>query len=108
MPELISRLIDVTCSAFDVQGHQITGGTRFAEDLGLDSIDCVELMIAIEDTFGIEFPDQDLPELTTISAVASYISRTVAQDRPAASQPPARFKVVHHPRPPLFGISSVP
>ncbi len=106
MPELTSRLIDITRRTLDVEGERITGATRFVEDLGLDSIDCVELMIAIEDAFGIEFPDEDLPELTTISAVGNYISRVVVPVGAARSLLSPRFEAVPGTRLPVLEFGS--
>ena len=73
MSQLATRLIDITCTTLEIDLDRVSASSRFVEDLGADSLDCVELMIAIEDAFGIEFPDEDLPDLVTITDVADYI-----------------------------------
>lgn len=46
----------------------------FAKDLGLDSLDIVEVVMAIEDEFAIEIPDQEADKITTIAQAVDYIS----------------------------------
>ena len=76
MPELTTRLIDITCSTLEIDSNCVSASSRFVEDLGADSLDCVELMMAIEDAFWIEIPDEDLDGLASITDVADYIRNT--------------------------------
>ena len=85
MPKLTDCLIDITCRVLRIEGTQVTRTARFAEDLGADSIDCVELMMALEDAFGIEFADDDVSELTTIDAVADYLRHRAAHKQAVRS-----------------------
>lgn len=89
MPELTARLIDITCETLQIDRRAVTATARFAEDLGADSMECVELMIAIEDAFGIEFSDEDVPGLTTIAEVACYIRQAAAGPPASATRQPA-------------------
>jgi acyl carrier protein len=76
MSEPTTRLIDITCTTLEIDSNCVSASSRFVEDLGADSLDCVELMIAIEDAYGIEFPDEDLSDLVTIAEVTDYLLNT--------------------------------
>jgi len=52
----------------------IKDDSKFIDDLGLDSLDLVELVMAFEEEFGKEIPDEDAEKLTTVSATIDYIS----------------------------------
>jgi acyl carrier protein len=56
-----------------VKPDQITPEAKFIEDLGADSLDTVELVMALEETFGSEIPDEDAEKLTTVGDVIRYI-----------------------------------
>ena len=56
-----------------MDGVEITAETRFKEDLEADSLDLFELVMALEDEFGVEIPTEDLTNITTVGAVIDYI-----------------------------------
>ena len=47
--------------------------TKIMEDLGADSLDVVEMLMAMEDSFGITVPDEDIEELVTVSDIVEYV-----------------------------------
>lgn len=57
-----------------VDPAKVSPATKFAEDLGLDSLDIVEVVMAIEDEFAIEIPDQEADKITSIAEAVEYIS----------------------------------
>ncbi|GHE03407.1 acyl carrier protein [Defluviimonas sp. 20V17] len=73
MSKFISKVIDITAKMLDLDPSKVTPSSRFTEDLGADSLDCVELMVAFEETFALEIPEEDLTDLTTVAAVADYL-----------------------------------
>jgi len=56
-----------------VEESQITPEASFIDDLGADSLDTVELIMALEEEFDLEIPDEDAETLTTVKAVMDYI-----------------------------------
>ncbi|CEP61641.1 acyl carrier protein LALA0_S03e07470g [Lachancea lanzarotensis] len=69
------RVIDVV-KAFDktTASAQINADTHFAKDLGLDSLDTVELLVAIEEEFDVEIPDKVADEIKSVSQAVDYIA----------------------------------
>jgi len=56
-----------------VEEEEVTPEASFIEDLGADSLDIVELIMALEEEFEIEVPDEDAEKLTTVGAAVAYI-----------------------------------
>jgi acyl carrier protein len=57
----------------DVEEDKITPDANFIEDLGADSLDTVELVMALEEEFGVEIPDEDAENIKTVEDVVKYI-----------------------------------
>ena len=57
----------------------MTMETKIAEELGADSLDLVDLLMSIEDEFGVEIPDEEVENLHTIGDVVNYISKNSEQ-----------------------------
>lgn len=70
MLEKISQIIAEQLSANVVE---ITEETKFKEDLGADSLDLFELVMALEDEYSIEIPQEDLENLKTVGSVVEYL-----------------------------------
>ena len=62
-----------------VNEGQVTPEASFIEDLGADSLDTVELVMALEEEFGAEIPDEDAEKLTTVGEAINYINGKAAQ-----------------------------
>jgi acyl carrier protein len=56
-----------------VNADQVVADASFIEDLGADSLDTVELVMAFEEEFGAEIPDEDAEKLNTVGAVVTYL-----------------------------------
>lgn len=57
----------------NVEGVEITENTRFKEDLEADSLDLFELVMGLEDEFGVEIPSEDLEKIVTVGDVIAYV-----------------------------------
>ena len=67
------RVKDIIVEQLGVKPDQVTPEAKFIEDLGADSLDTVELNMALEEEFGIEVPDEQAEKLTTVGDVVKYI-----------------------------------
>ncbi len=70
--EVVSKLKGIVANRLDVEEDQVTEEKSFVEDLGADSLDIVELIMGIEDEFGIEIPDEDAEKLTSVGEALKY------------------------------------
>ena len=71
MLETIKKLV---AENLGVDGADITEASSFKEDLGADSLDLFELVMALEDEYGIEIPTEDLEQIATVGDVMEYIN----------------------------------
>jgi acyl carrier protein len=67
------RIKKIVVDQLGVKPDQITPEAKFIEDLGADSLDTVELVMALEEEFGNEIPDEEAEKLTTVGDVIRYI-----------------------------------
>lgn len=70
---LEDKVRDIIVEQLGVNAEQVTAEASFVEDLGADSLDQVELVMAFEEEFGAEIPDEDAEKLTTVKAVIEYL-----------------------------------
>jgi acyl carrier protein len=70
---LEDKVRDIIVEQLGVNAEQVTREASFIEDLGADSLDTVELVMAFEEEFGAEIPDEDAEKLTTVGAVIDYL-----------------------------------
>ncbi len=70
---LEDKVRDIIVENLGVNAEQVTPEASFVEDLGADSLDTVELVMAFEEEFGAEIPDEDAEKLTTVGAVINYL-----------------------------------
>ncbi len=67
------KVRDIVVEQLGVKAEQVTPEAKFIEDLGADSLDVVELVMALEEEFGNEIPDEEAEKLTTVGDVIKYI-----------------------------------
>lgn len=70
---MLERVIEIIVEQLSVDGASITEETSFKDDLGADSLDLYELVMAFEEEYGVEIPSEDLDGLTTVGAVIEYM-----------------------------------
>ncbi|EPT03926.1 hypothetical protein FOMPIDRAFT_1141264 [Fomitopsis schrenkii] len=74
--EISARVLDVLKGFEKVDPVKLAETSRFAEDLGLDSLDAVEVVMAVEEEFAIEIPDEEADEIKTVQQAIDYIAKT--------------------------------
>ncbi|MBN9689043.1 MAG: acyl carrier protein [Verrucomicrobia bacterium] len=67
------RIKDIIVDQLSVNADQVTPEAKFIEDLGADSLDTVELVMALEEEFGMEIPDEEAEKLQTVGDVIKYV-----------------------------------
>ncbi len=75
MSEITDKVKDIIVEQLGVNAEQVTPEAKFIEDLGADSLDTVELVMAFEEEFNIEVPDEDAEKLTTVGHVYDYVEK---------------------------------
>lgn len=68
-----AKVKDIIVEQLGVNADQVTPEAKFIEDLGADSLDTVELIMALEEEFGIEVPDEEAEKLVSVGDVNRYI-----------------------------------
>ncbi len=73
MADIEPKVKDIIINELGVDAEKVTPEASFVEDLGADSLDTVELVMAFEEEFGMEIPDEDAEKLQTVGDAISYI-----------------------------------
>jgi acyl carrier protein len=74
-----SRVKEIIINELGVEPEKVTSEASFVEDLGADSLDTVELVMAFEEEFGIEIPDEDAERLQTVGDAIKYLEEHKAE-----------------------------
>ena len=75
MKQLEEKVKDIIVEELGVERDKLTSDASFMEDLGADSLDTVELVMALEEEFGIEIPDEDAEKITRVKEAVDYIEK---------------------------------
>jgi acyl carrier protein len=70
---IFDEVKEIVMEQLNKTADEVKEDSRFAEDLGADSLDVVELVMALEDKFDIEIPDEDAEKITTVADAVKYI-----------------------------------
>jgi len=70
---MFEQIVEIISKQLKADPDQINADTNIMEDLGADSLDVVELLMALEETFGVSVPDEDVPGLKTVKDIADYV-----------------------------------
>ena len=74
MASIMERVTDIVSEQLGVDKDKITAETSFVNDLGADSLDTVELVMALEEEFETEIPDEEAEKITTVQQAIDYIN----------------------------------
>lgn len=77
---MFEKLAELLKEQLNLDGKEIKPESSFKDDLEIDSLDLFELVMAIEDEFGVEIPSEDLEKLTTVQAVMDYLKEKGAEE----------------------------
>ncbi len=69
------EMIDIIVEQLSVDKEKVVPGASFVDDLGADSLDLVELIMAMEEGFDIEIPDEDAEKITTVQHAIDYVNK---------------------------------
>ncbi len=75
--DLEQRIKEIIADQLGVEVEKLNPEAKFVEDLGADSLDVVELVMAFEEEFGIEIPDEDAEKIRTVGDVMNYLKERV-------------------------------
>ena len=77
MPDLQDQVKDIIVEELGVEREKLTNEASFMEDLGADSLDTVELVMAFEKEFNIDIPDEDAEKMRTVGDAMNYLREKV-------------------------------
>lgn len=75
MSEISTRVKEIVAEQLGVELEKVTDTANFIDDLEADSLDTVELVMALEEEFGIEIPDEDAEKITAVNLAVDYITK---------------------------------
>jgi len=73
MSDVKQKVIDIVIEHLGVEADKVTESASFVDDLGADSLDTVELVMAFEEAFGVEIPDDAAEKITTVKDAINYV-----------------------------------
>ncbi|WP_407887757.1 acyl carrier protein [Levilactobacillus sp. N40-8-2] len=79
--EIFDKIADIIADRFETDRDQISEQLNFKKDLDADSIDFVEFVLELEDTFNAEISDEDAEKLMTVGEVVDYITAHQTEDK---------------------------
>ena len=72
--DIEGKLKDIIVDQLSVKAESVVPGASFVDDLGADSLDLVELIMAFEETFDVEIPDDDAEKIFTVQDAVNYVN----------------------------------
>ncbi|MCK4462748.1 MAG: acyl carrier protein [Candidatus Omnitrophica bacterium] len=78
MLDIVEKIKSVIAEQAEVKPEEVTEKAKFIDDLGLDSLDMVELVMELEEECGVEIPDEDAEKLTTVGEAISYVEKRLS------------------------------
>ena len=71
----VDKVREIIAEQLGVKKEEVTDNAKFIDDLGADSLDTVELVMALEEEFGVEIPDEDAEKMVTVGEAIKYIDQ---------------------------------
>ena len=79
MAEVAQKVKSIIAEQLGVKIEEVTDSASFVDDLGADSLDTVELVMALEEEFGIEIPDEEAEKMTNVGEAVRYVEDKAAK-----------------------------
>lgn len=79
MSKTADKVKEIIVEQLGVDPTQVTSDAHFIDDLGADSLDTVELVMAFEEEFGVEIPDEDAEKISTVKSAIDYLEEQLAE-----------------------------
>ncbi|HHF42329.1 MAG: acyl carrier protein [Candidatus Aminicenantes bacterium] len=79
--ELLKKVKAIVADKLSISEDQVTEDASFIDDLGADSLDTVELVMALEDEFDLDIPDEEAEKLTTVGKAIDYVLEQLAKKK---------------------------
>ena len=77
---MLEKVIEIIKEQLNLEGVEVTEDSSFKDDLGADSLDLFELVMAVEEEYGVEIPAEELEKLTTVGSVVEYLKERASRD----------------------------
>ncbi len=77
---LFEEIQEIICEQLKARPEEVKLETSFIDDLGADSLDSIELVMALEEKFNIEIPDEDAEGMNTVDDVIRYVAKKTSRD----------------------------
>lgn len=78
--DVFEKVQGIIVDLLEVEPEEVTRDASFRDDLEADSLDLVELLMAFEDTFGAQIPDEEVKQIVTVGDAVSYIEKQLAEE----------------------------
>ena len=78
--QIEQKVRDIIVEQLGVDPEQVTHEASFVDDLGADSLDTVELVMALEEEFDLEIPDEEAEKITTVGEAIEYVERNMEKE----------------------------
>ncbi len=85
MIDIEQKVKQIICEQLDVSAEDVLSEASFVDDFGADSLDQVELIMAMEERFAITIPDEDAERITTVGDAIKYIKHAIGQIKKAVA-----------------------
>lgn len=79
MADLVERIKKIICEQLDVAEEDVVPSASFVDDLGADSLDQVELIMAMEEEFNVSITDEDAEKIVTVQNAIDYVQKTLGE-----------------------------
>lgn len=74
---MFEKIVEIVVNQLGCDASAVTDDASILDDLGADSLDVVEMLMAIEENFNVTVPDEDIPNLKTVKDIISYIEANI-------------------------------